>query len=104
MVAKEIVDGAGVDSIVFKYYAQDHPEIVNEIRILEESPPFGIPPIVMRAGHNNPIFNEVRGILMNMHRDPEGAALLKKMHFDRFELPDTDSYETADDGMKGYEL
>ncbi len=100
MVAQGIVDAAGVDNIIFKYYIKDHPEIVKGVRIIEESPPFGIPPVVMKAGYKKPLYQKVREILINMHTDKEGAKILEKLHFDRFEPPSMLSYKNSEEIFK----
>lgn len=49
-VAEKIVDGAAVDSLVWDYLDATGPEFTSNTRIIQRSPPYGIPPVVVPKG------------------------------------------------------
>jgi phosphonate transport system substrate-binding protein len=94
LVAKKVVDGAAVDSLVFDYMKEKGSPYTEKIRIIEISPDFGAPPIV--AARDVPLFLKVQlqEIFRHMHLDPEGKKILDSMLIDRFvEVPDS-NYDT----------
>jgi phosphonate transport system substrate-binding protein len=90
MVAKKVVDGAAVESLVYHYMEKKGSPYVRETRIIDRSPRFGIPPIVVSTA--TPLFlkEKLKEILLGMHGTSKGRAILDAMLIDRFvEVPDS---------------
>jgi len=90
LVAKQIVDGASVDGLIFDYLQHSHPERLKNIRIIEKSPYFGIPPIVVPASTSDSSIRKLRRILCQMDKDTLGVKILEKLMIERF-VPANDS-------------
>lgn len=89
-VADGLVDGAAVDSLIWDYLDATGSTATQRTRIVEKSPPYGIPPFVVHPGIEPEMKARLRDLLLGLHRDPQGAALLKTMQIERFE-PGTDT-------------
>lgn len=83
-VARNIVDGAAVDSLIWDYANTTDPEFTSKTRVIIKSPPYGIPPVVVPAGMAPELKEKLRHILLNMHLDAEGRSILGKVKIDRF--------------------
>lgn len=94
-VAKGLVDGASVDSLIYDYAAQNDPVFTSMTRILEKSPPYGIPPVVVRPDIDADLKNRLREILLAMHEDPQGKAILSQIMVDRFVVPKDEDYDSV---------
>ncbi|MDT8441154.1 MAG: phosphate/phosphite/phosphonate ABC transporter substrate-binding protein [Desulfuromonadales bacterium] len=92
-VAAGKVDGAAVDSLIFDYLVAINPEIAGQVRILERSQPYGIPPVVVRPGLPEPLRERLRELLLDMHNDPEGKTILAGMMIERFVTGDDADYD-----------
>jgi phosphonate transport system substrate-binding protein len=46
-VADGVADGAAVDSLIYEFALLRDPDLANRVRIIHQSPPFGIPPVVV---------------------------------------------------------
>ncbi len=90
LVAKQIVDGASVDGLIYDYLQRFQPERLKNIRIIEKSPPFGIPPIVVPSSTPDSTFRKLQRILFQMDKDTLGVKILKKLMIDKF-VPAKDS-------------
>lgn len=93
-VADKIVDGAAVDSLIWEYTALKRPEITNQTKIIAKSAPYGIPPVVVRAGFDPELKKKVKDILLGAANDPEGREILKGMMIDAFVAGDDKNYDT----------
>jgi phosphonate transport system substrate-binding protein len=83
-VAEKLIDGAAIDSLIYEYMNKTHPEITARTKIIQTSPPYGIPPVVVRAGLDPAFKQRLRKAFLTAHTDPRGAAILKGMMIDRF--------------------
>ena len=90
-VAYGIIDGAAVDSLVWDYMDKKGSKYTKETRIIKTSEPYGIPPVVVRLGLD--LAPKIKEILLNMHRDKEGADILKGMFIDKFVKVDDSNYD-----------
>ncbi len=94
-VAEGLVDGAAVDSLIWEYLRATDPKYVSMTKIVGKSPPYGIPPIVVHPAMNTEIKKTLKNVFLNMHKDPQGAELLKKMGIERFEEGDDKMYDSV---------
>ncbi|GFE58237.1 phosphate/phosphite/phosphonate ABC transporter substrate-binding protein [Geobacter sp. AOG1] len=83
-VARKMVDGAAVDSLIWEYIQWKHPDLTAKTRIVTTSPPYGIPPLVVRAGVDPATKHQLREILLHMHETQRGREILAGMMVDRF--------------------
>jgi phosphonate transport system substrate-binding protein len=84
MVAEGVVDAASVDHLVFKSLVKQRPEIGNQVRIVEKSRPFGIPPVVVRRGMKPELREKLRDLFLGMHQHDTGRQAMESLGFERF--------------------
>jgi phosphonate transport system substrate-binding protein len=87
-VVDGFVDGAAVHGIVYNQIVAEDPSTLGKVRVLEKSPPFGIPPIVAHPDLDPQLKQEILSVLLSMHEDAEGKSILAKLQIDRFVVPD----------------
>lgn len=92
-VARGLVDGAAVDSLIWEYYNRKDPSLTAGTRIIKRSDDFGIPPVVASQSFPPEMKTRVRDILLAMHEDPQGSKILRELMIDRFVVPREDWYE-----------
>jgi len=93
-VAKKIVDGGAVDSIVYDHMMATASPYVNETKVIKRSPPFGSPPVVTVRSIDPGLKKKIKQAILNMHRTDKGKSILASMMIDRFvEVPDS-NYDT----------
>ncbi|MDP3298135.1 MAG: phosphate/phosphite/phosphonate ABC transporter substrate-binding protein [Thermodesulfovibrionia bacterium] len=93
-VAKKIVDGASVDSLIWDYYNKFNPELTSKTKIILKSPPYGITPVVVPPGLDPEIKNKLRKIFLDIHKDEEGKKILEGMMIDKFVAGNDASYNS----------
>ena len=93
-VAQGVVDGAAVDSLIWEYENRTSPEFTSGTKIIERSPPYGIPPVVVRKGLDPELKERVRQVFLDAHRDEQGAGILKGMMVDRFVRIEDSAYDS----------
>lgn len=93
-VRRGLVDGAAVNSLIWDFYAAKKPQLTANIRVLAQSPPFAMPPVVVSSKMNPELRAALRGLLLRLHEDPQGRALLDELRIDRFVEPEDHWYTT----------
>ncbi|MFZ6033973.1 MAG: phosphate/phosphite/phosphonate ABC transporter substrate-binding protein [Melioribacter sp.] len=83
-VARNFVDGATIDGLVYDFLEKTQPEKVKKIKIIKKSEDYGIPPFVVRKDLDPIIKNKLKEIMLNLHNEPRGKGILKKIHIDKF--------------------
>ncbi|MBI5017920.1 MAG: phosphate/phosphite/phosphonate ABC transporter substrate-binding protein [Deltaproteobacteria bacterium] len=94
-VAKKLADGAAVDSLIFDYAAKTNPQYTKETRILEKSPAYGIPPIVVTKAMDPAVKAKLRDAFLKVHEDPKGKEIISKIMVDKFIVPDDANYDSV---------
>jgi phosphonate transport system substrate-binding protein len=94
-VAKGVVDGAAVDSLIYDDVVRSSPEIRSATRVLHRSPPYGIAPVVASTRLTPERRSALRDALLQLHEDPEARAALAVVGFDRFLPPEPGLYASA---------
>ncbi len=94
-VAEGMADGAAVDSLVWEYLKESDPVWTSQTRIIERSPPYGIPPIVVHPDLDPELKDRLRQILLSLHRDVRVQTALSTLRIDRFEEADDSEYESV---------
>lgn len=93
-VVDGFVDGAAVDSLIWEYLDDTNPELTSKTVIIEKSEPFGIPPIVVSRSLEPKFKEELKLILLNMHKDEKGSEILEKIKIDRFAEIEDSAYDS----------
>ena len=84
LVSKSLVDGASVNSLIYDYLASTNPERIENLRIIEKSEYFGIPPVVTSKGINKELRKKLEELFLNVNDDPDGQIILRKLLIDKF--------------------
>jgi phosphonate transport system substrate-binding protein len=96
-VAKSLVDGAAVDSMIWEYYNSRNPVNTSQTRVIKKSIPFGSPPFVASKYLASEIKEKAQELLLDMHQDPKGMTILKELMIDRFISPEETWYQPVRD-------
>ncbi len=94
-VALGLVDGAAVDSLVYHHMLREDPKLVARVRVIDESPPFGMPPLVVPGGIDPELRRSLERELLGMDRTPAGRAVLDSLNIDRFVVPGSGLYDSV---------
>lgn len=94
-VAKKVVDGASVDSLIYDYAAKKNPVYTSLTKIIEKSPPYGIPPVVVTKDFDPRLREKIKEAFLNMHNDPEGRRILDGNMVDKFIIPKDSDYNSV---------
>jgi phosphonate transport system substrate-binding protein len=97
------VDGAAIHGIVFDQMIVENPSIFKRIRILNTSPPFGIPPVVAHPALNPDLKRAVVSAFLDMHNDPRGKLILEKLRIERFVIPEKGLFDSLQQEIKKLE-
>lgn len=84
LVAKQLIDGATIDGLIYDYMFITTPEQVKNIRIIEKSEDFGIPPIVVPESLNVELKRQLKEVVLSIHEDSLGKEILNRLLIDRF--------------------
>lgn len=88
-VAQGLADAAAVDSLVLDYALARDSRLHSRIRVIDRSPTFGIPPVVVGPDVRPQLKAALQDILFDMATDPLGRQALQALDFERF-VPGTD--------------
>ncbi len=89
MVAKKIVDGAAVESLVYEYMRKSGSPYTRQTKIVKRSPPFGIPPVVVVRDIDPELRRKVKEAFLSISDSLKGKAILQAMMIDGFvDVPD----------------
>jgi phosphonate transport system substrate-binding protein len=94
-VANGQADGAAVDSLIWEFINRVDPELTGKTRIIEKSPPYGIPPVVVNADLDPATKKRLKEIFLTLHEDKSAAPLLAKLQIDRFVEGNDAMYDTV---------
>ncbi len=84
LVSRSIVAGASVNSLIYDYIAMYNPEKISNIKIIEKSEWFGMPPIVVAKGIDNELKENLLSLFTQMHTDEKGSEILKRLLIDKY--------------------
>jgi phosphonate transport system substrate-binding protein len=94
-VAKGVVDGAAVDSLIYDDVVRSSPEILAATRVIHRSPPYGVAPVVVSTRLAPERRAAIQNALLHLHEDPQARAALGLVGFDRFSAPEPQLYASA---------
>ncbi len=95
LVAKGVVEAASVNKLIYDYLALHQPERIEEIKIIEISPPFGNPPVVVSTRMDDEKKEKTRKLLLSMHENEKMQMVLQNLLIDSFIEGDDTYYESV---------
>lgn len=95
LINKNIVSGASIDGLIFDYLEEFYPEKVKNIKIIEKSDYFGMPPVVVPIDLENYKFIKYQNTLLKMHKSIKGKEILDQLRIDSFIVADDSIYSSA---------
>jgi phosphonate transport system substrate-binding protein len=99
-VAEGVADGAAVDSLVYDYAVERDPALAQLVRVIYQSPPAGIPPVVVNPNIRPQLRAALRDLLLGMADDPDGQHALQVLGIQRFVEINDHAYDTVRDLMR----
>jgi phosphonate transport system substrate-binding protein len=84
LVAKHVVDGAAVESLVYDNMVKSGSPYARQTRIIKRSPPYGTPPVVVTKDVNPALRDRIRDAFLNMNKNEKGKTILDAMMIDGF--------------------
>jgi phosphonate transport system substrate-binding protein len=84
LVSKGVVDGATIDGLIYEYRASFFPEHVKNLKVIEKSEDFGIPPIVVPKDLDENLKDELRKTFYSIHKDSTGKKILDLLLIEKF--------------------
>lgn len=100
-VAKKLVDGAAVDSLVWHYMETKEHDFTSYTKIIWKSAPFATSPVVVRKNLNPKLKQELKDIFLNLHNDPKGKIILNGLLIEKFVETKDSVYRSIRD-LKGH--
>jgi phosphonate transport system substrate-binding protein len=97
MILDGLVDASAIDSTVLEEEFRRAPAICSRVRVLETLGPSPIPPWVTLRSLPPHLRCRLRELLLGMHRDPEGQAILAQGHMTRFAQVEDNDYDAIRD-------
>jgi phosphonate transport system substrate-binding protein len=94
-VAKGVIDGAAVDSLIYDELVRTSPEVRTATRVIHRSPPYGVAPVVVSTRLRPERRAAIRDALLHLHEDPEARVALGLVGFERFSAPEPALYAGA---------
>lgn len=94
-VAEQLSDGAAVDSLIWEFLSHLDPRLTAQTRIIEKSPPYGIPPIVVHPDLDPAIKAQLKKVFLSLHQQDSATAVLAKLQIDRFAEGEDAMYDTV---------
>lgn len=95
MVARNLVEAASVSSLIYHYLEVTQPELLANLRIIDISEPYGIPPVVNALLMDQDLKKRLRSVFLNMHHDPQGREILDKLLINRFQVVGDTLYQSV---------
>lgn len=96
-VADGLADGAAVDSLIYEFMKVRKPGLTEKTVVVEKSPPYGIPPVVVPPGLPMKMKSSLTDIFLTIHQSPEGRAILDRIQVDHFVKGEDKNYDTVRD-------
>lgn len=94
-VAHGVATAAAVDSIIFNSLMQVPGSVAHRVKVIQRSPLFGMPPVVVSPNLEKDTKRLLLKILLNMNHDPVGKIILHALEIDGFKMADLSMYRSA---------
>jgi phosphonate transport system substrate-binding protein len=93
-VSQHIADGACVSSIIYRLMTDNDPTLSQRLRIIETSPPFPSPPVVVRTSMPVSQRNRLTNALVRLSASASGRGILRDLGADGFVTARNSDYLT----------
>jgi phosphonate transport system substrate-binding protein len=93
MILDRQIDASAIDSAVLELEFQRYPAIRSKVRIIETLGPSPIPPWVILKSLSQKLRKALRELLLHMHKDPQGRAILADGQIARFAYVEDGDYD-----------
>ncbi|MBU0718244.1 MAG: phosphate/phosphite/phosphonate ABC transporter substrate-binding protein [Planctomycetes bacterium] len=94
-VAEGLADGAAVDSLIWEYAQATDPTYTAHTKIVEKSPPYGIPPVVVHPDLDPYVKQRLKETFLTLHEVQEAQGILRTLRIDRFVEGDDAAYDSV---------
>lgn len=94
-VASGLADGAAVDSLVYEYAVARDSALAEKVKVIERSPDFGIPPVVVSPFTRPQVKEDLQALLLDMIHDPSAQQALTSIGVDKFVVIDDNAYDSV---------
>lgn len=94
-VARGMTDGACVDGLIYDYLENRNPFLLEGVKVIHRSQPFGIPPVVVPAGLDRALTDQLRRVFLAMDQSEDGKVVLDRLSIDRFENGNDSMYNSV---------
>lgn len=95
MVNRGALDAASVHGLIYDYIAEVHPERVENVKILQKSQWFAMPPVVIPSKLDENRASLYKKLFLGIHEDSLGNAILKKLKINQFAIVEDSIYENV---------
>jgi phosphonate transport system substrate-binding protein len=102
-VAAGVVDGAGVDDLVLRHMIDRDPILESRIRVIDASPDYGIPPVVVPVTTPAALRRLFTDLLLGLEYEPAGPRILASLGVDRFVMSSDDAYSEVRELIRLYD-
>lgn len=99
-VADGLVDGAGVDSLVYSFALSQDPGLADRTRVIARLGPSAMPPVVVHPGLDTAQKTALQNVLLTMHQDESGRKALAPLFIDRFVTLEDRAYDSIRDALR----
>lgn len=93
MVARGEVDAAAIDAQVLAVELRDHPNLAEQLRVIDSLGPSTIQPLAAARRLWPELKRDIRAILTEMHHDPAAKTILDRGFIDRFDAVEDANYD-----------
>lgn len=94
-VSDGLADGAAIDSLIYNFIQAKNPELTEKTIIIEKSPPYGIPPVVVSPKIDSGLKEKLKNIFLSIHQYPQGKMILDNLQIERFIEGNDEDYNTV---------
>ncbi|MDP1759022.1 MAG: phosphate/phosphite/phosphonate ABC transporter substrate-binding protein [Thermodesulfovibrionales bacterium] len=84
LVAKKVVDGAAVESLVYEYMLKTDSPYAKQTKVIKRSPPFGSPPVVVTKDLAPSLRKKIGDAFVGLDETAKGKEILDAMMIDGF--------------------
>lgn len=100
-VARGLVDGAAVHSVVFQHLLEKDPGLLDQVRVIQRSPGFGMTPLVVSTRLPPARRAALREAVLGLGADGPGRALLAPLRITAFEVAPPGLFDSAIEVVRG---
>jgi phosphonate transport system substrate-binding protein len=93
MILDGSIDASAIDSTVLEQEYRRDPSTRSRLRIVDTLGPSPIPPWVVQRSLPRELRSRLRELLLGLHHDPEGRAILARGHMNRFAHVEDSDYD-----------